>query len=636
MPALAFDHLSFSWPDGSVALTDLSGAFGDGRTGLVGRNGSGKTTLLRLAAGELTPRAGRIAADGDVAFLPQRLTLDVGARVADLLGVARPLDAVRAIERGDVDPARFDEVGDDWDIEARAHAVLSEAGLPPDALDRRVGELSGGEAMLAALAGIRLRSAAVTLLDEPTNNLDRGARHRVYDMVRGWRGALVVVSHDAALLELMDATAEIHDSELTTFGGPYSAWRAWLKGEQEAARQAETDAKKALAKEKRQRVEAETKIARRARAGRKASENMPKILVNARRNAAENTAGRIREETRGKEAEARSALDAAERRVRDDTSVRIDLPDPRVPASRRIAELGDGERSWIVQGPERVALTGPNGAGKTTLLRALAGAEEDAVPGDAPGSAMHDDARTRAEAADHPGSAPSGEDRRRPASGQSTDDPELTPRGSDPATAAPVDRQPDAPGSAMHDDARTRGDAVDPPDSASSPENRRRPAPGRADPIADVLAASRLLTDRVGYLPQRLDGLDEAASALDSVRQAAPGAPDRDLPNLLARFLLRGDAAHRPVGALSGGERFRVALARLLLADPPPQLVVLDEPTNNLDLDTVDQLLDALRSYRGAVLVVSHDDAFLARLEPDLVLELRDGRLEERRIDADG
>ena len=87
------------------------------------------------------------------------------------------------------------------------------------------------------------------------------------------------------------------------------------------------------------------------------------------------------------------------------------------------------------------------------------------------------------------------------------------------------------------------------------------------------------------------------------------------------------------MSTLSGGERFRVALARLLLADPPPQLLILDEPTNNLDLETVDQLLDALHSYRGAVLVVSHDDAFLRRLKPDLVVELRDGALTERTLD---
>ena len=69
----------------------------------------------------------------------------------------------------------------------------------------------------------------------------------------------------------------------------------------------------------------------------------------------------------------------------------------------------------------------------------------------------------------------------------------------------------------------------------------------------------------------------------------------------------------RAVATLSGGERFRVALAQLLLAEPPPQLLVLDEPTNNLDIDTVDRFVEALAAYRGAVLIVSHDDAFLAR-----------------------
>ena len=119
-----------------------------------------------------------------------------------------------------------------------------------------------------------------------------------------------------------------------------------------------------------------------------------------------------------------------------------------------------------------------------------------------------------------------------------------------------------------------------------------------------------------------MDGLDEDASVLENVRAAAPDLPTAEMRNRLARFLLRGAAVDRPVSTLSGGERFRVALARLLLADPPPQLLVLDEPTNNLDIDTVDQLVGALSSYRGAVLVVSHDDAFLARLGVDLTLEL--------------
>jgi ATPase subunit of ABC transporter with duplicated ATPase domains len=512
--AVILDRLSFAWPDGTPALNEVSGAFGAGRTGLVGRNGSGKSTLLRLIAGDFVPQSGSVTTRGAVALLPQRLTLDVSRPVTELLGVADVLTAVRAVENGNTAEHWFDVIGDDWDIQARAEAACADAGLPAGALDRRVGELSGGEAVLAAIAGIRLRRAPITLLDEPTNNLDRDARSRLYELVRSWRDALIVVSHDLALLELMDDTAELYDGTLSTFGGPYSAWRERLDADQLAVRQDERAAAQAARREKRQRIEAETKLAHRASTGKKAEreKRVPKIVAHGRRMQAEVSAGRLRTEVRDKEAAARAAQDAAGRRIRADDSIRIDLPDPDVPASRRLATVSAGDREWVIQGPERVALIGPNGAGKTTLLERVV------------------------------------------------------------ATAH---------------------------------------------------------TDRIAYLPQRLDGLDDDASAIGNVAASAPSVPVPELRNRLARFLLRGAAAERPVRELSGGERFRVSLARLLLADPPPQLLVLDEPTNNLDIDTVDHLVDALAAYRGGVLVVSHDDAFLGRLAPALRLELRDGDLRE-------
>jgi len=100
----------------------------------------------------------------------------------------------------------------------------------------------------------------------------------------------------------------------------------------------------------------------------------------------------------------------------------------------------------------------------------------------------------------------------------------------------------------------------------------------------------------------------------------------------LARFLLRGDAVTQPVGTLSGGERFRVALAQLLLAEPPPQLLVLDEPTNNLDLASVEQLVSALRAYRGALVVVSHDEWFLGELGLTRRLHLGDDGLTDEDV----
>src|SRR3546814_11264870 len=88
--SLLFDSVSLVWEDGTAAVRDVSGAFGTGRTGLVGRNGSGQSTLLRLAAGELPPTAGRISRSGEVAYPPQRLTLGVDRPAPDPLRVTSP------------------------------------------------------------------------------------------------------------------------------------------------------------------------------------------------------------------------------------------------------------------------------------------------------------------------------------------------------------------------------------------------------------------------------------------------------------------------------------------------------------------------------------------------------------------
>jgi ATPase subunit of ABC transporter with duplicated ATPase domains len=514
--AVVLRDLTFSWPDGGTPISGVSGTFGTGRTGLVGDNGTGKSTLLRLVAGHLTPTAGVVSVAGEVAYVPQRLTLDTDATVADLLGVRAPLDAVRAITDGDVRPELFDVVGDDWDVEERAVAALAAIGLPsaPGVLDRTVGTLSGGEAVLAAVTGVRLGRADVALLDEPTNNLDGAARERLGELVRTWRGALVVVSHDRELLERMDATAELRAGSLTTYGGPYSAYEERLAVEQDAAQRAVRDAEQTWRRERRERIKAAERIAHSERQGRTDTANRKyvKAVVNDRRNAAEKSQGNRRGAALAAEQSARDAVEQAQRTVRDDARIVVDLPDPQVPAGRRIAVLrGAGGRDVVLAGPQRVALTGPNGVGKTTLLERL----------------------------------------------------------------------------------------VDGPS-----------------------AAGELCTDRVGYLPQRLDDLDDDATVLDAVRSGAPGATPGELRGRLARFLVRGDQVDRPVSTLSGGERFRVHLARLLLADPPAQLLVLDEPTNNLDLAGADRLVEALVGYRGALLVVSHDRSFLDRAGIDTRLEV--------------
>ncbi|MGO2140740.1 MAG: ABC-F family ATP-binding cassette domain-containing protein [Leucobacter sp.] len=516
--AITLRDVTLEWPDGSVALDRVSGSFLPGRTGLVGRNGSGKSTLLRLIAGELAPTAGRIDAAGSVGYLAQTLTLAGDATIADLLGISGVLAAIRAVESGDVAEEHFDTIGDDWDIESRADEALGRIGFAASDLDRRVSEVSGGEAMLIAITGLRIRRTAITLLDEPTNNLDRPTRARLAELIDEWPGTIVVVSHDLELLERMDHTTELHAGTLTTFGGPYSEWQAHLEQEQAAAQQAAKSAQQTLRAEKRQRVEAETKLARRERTAKKTQKDggIPKIIQGRRASSAQEAAGSLRNTLDDKVRAAQSALDAADARVRDDEHIHLTLPDPGVPRGRRIAEFEDGGRTVVVQGPERVALVGANGSGKSTLIAQLLGQREG---------------------------------------------------------------------------------------------NPNRPV-------------ARLVTDTVGYLPQRLDGLVDDESAIQNVQRVAPGTEQGTIRNQLARLLLRGDAVDRPVRTLSGGERFRVSLATLLLADPPAQLLVLDEPTNNLDIASVQQLAEALDAYKGALLVVSHDFGFLKRIGIDTVLTL--------------
>jgi ATPase subunit of ABC transporter with duplicated ATPase domains len=543
--SVVLSDLSFSFPNGRVVLSRLNAAFGPGRTGLIGVNGSGKSTLLRLITGALRPTSGSVTVTGEVGCLPQDLTLDTGASVASLLGIAAVRDAIAAIEAGDARQELFDAVGDDWDVEDRALAWLSRLGLGHVGLDDRVGRLSGGEAVLTALAALFLRRPPVIVLDEPTNNLDMDARGRLYAAVESWPGVMIIVSHDRELLALMDQIAELTGDSLRMYGGNLGAYEAQLATEQAAARRAVSAAEADVRREKRDLMANQTKQARRDRQGRRLAESgsIPKIVASARKRSAQESAGRSREIGLERVAAAETRLEEAEEAVRDDDAIRISLPGTAVPAGRTVLTVRGFDGAWlpwrpavgagetsdglgevpgaldelVVRGPERVALTGPNGAGKTTLLRHVTG---------------------------------------------------------------------------------------------------------------ELAGLTVRLTGAVGYLPQRLDVLDESASVVENVRAVAPAASVNEVRAGLARFLFRGARADQPARTLSGGERFRAVLAALLLAQPPPQLLLLDEPTNNLDMASVRQLSEALSCYQGALLVASHDVPFLRSIGVTRWLRLsRDGSL---------
>ncbi|MCX5084689.1 ATP-binding cassette domain-containing protein [Streptomyces sp. NBC_00401] len=511
--SLTCSALSFQWQDGTPVIDGLSLAIGRGRTGLVGTNGTGKSTLLRLLAGQLTPSRGSVTVGGNLAYLPQNITLDTALRVDQALGIAERRAALRAIENGDVSEEHFDTVGDDWDVEERALATLGSLGLADVGLDRTVGQLSGGETILLRLAALLLERPDVLLLDEPTNNLDVFARRRLYEAVDSWRsGVLVVVSHDRELLERVDRIAELRSGSVSWYGGGWSAYEEALATQQEAAGRMLRAAEADVRRQKRELEETQIKVARRARHSKKmdAQRKAPRIVAGEKKRSAQESGDKLRGLHEDRLSDAHERREEAAEAIRNDAEIRVSLPHTAVPTGRTVlsidelslphGKLRDG--SLHIHGPERIALVGRNGAGKTTLLRTLTGELE-------------------------------------PLSGQAK-------------TFVPL-----------------------------------------------------------RFLPQRLDVLDEELSVAANVARMAPGVTDNHVRSQLARFLFKGARAEQPAGTLSGGERFRAALAATMLAAPAPQLLMLDEPTNSLDMASVRQLTSALESYEGALLIASHDLPFL-------------------------
>ncbi|MDO5644780.1 MAG: ATP-binding cassette domain-containing protein [Dermabacter sp.] len=554
-PVLTLHEVSHTWPDATPALAPTSLSLHEGRTGLVGANGAGKTTLLRLITGELTPTTGTITRTGPIGVLPQHVTTGrPGAQpgtLASAMGIDRVLDALTALEGGDASEAVFEAIGDAWDIAARAEAALAHAGLAslltasPAGFERPLATMSGGEIMRAALAGLTLAPATLTLLDEPTNNLDREAREALYDQLRAWRsGSLLVVSHDVDLLEIMDHTAELRaphrrgstlteGARLRVFSGGYSTYREAVDAEQAAAVARLQAAEQDAARAKKERIDTHRKRQQAEARGKRsrASAGLPRIVLNAMAGGAENTTARAKALHEGREAKAHEAVQEADALVRRDARLRITLEHTTVPAGREVLRLSvPPEQDVVVRGPERIALRGPNGSGKTTLLFAIARGNAPASPADGPVSHGF----------------------------------------------------------------------------------------GTVSRVAEV-----------HLVPQTITFADESASILATVAEAAPQRTENDLRAELAKFLFTTDTVHRSVGALSGGERYRVALARVLLAEPAPQLLLIDEPTNNLDLDSVQQVQDALVAFRGALIVVSHDEHFLDALNLTRHWSIRSGLLSD-------
>ena len=497
MPRLLLEanHISKSYGEQTVLNIDRLHLYDGERVALVGENGAGKSTLLAILAGELIPDGGTVRRYAPAALIRQS-----------------------------------------GDTRHEASARLASEFRTPDAREG----LSGGEQTRRRIAGALSSDAPLLLADEPTTDLDAPGIARLQKRLASHTGALVLVSHDRALLQaLCNRVLCLEGGRLTDFPGGYADWQA-EQARQRERRQFEYDQYRA--------EQARLRSAMQKKAEWAASvKKAPKRMGNseARLHTHEYTNAVLHQSHAKKVLEGRMARLERKERPRDLPQIRMALGVTHPIAAKttltvRCRQLTAGSRT-LLAGAEftlptgsRTALLGENGCGKTTLLRALAG-------NPSPGTRLTGSIRPNPEA-------------------------------------------------------------------------------------------------RVGVFDQdhakalRFDG-----TALENARADSPH-PEATARTVLARLNLRGDSVFKPVRVLSGGERAKVALAKLLLSDS--NLLILDEPTNHLDLFTMQALEALLAGYGGTLLFVSHDRAFVRAVATRVLtfdrcrLSTFEGTLDEMEADA--
>lgn len=572
---ITLDHISYAHPSQPPLFEDLSAVFSAPLTGLIGDNGCGKTTLMRLILGDLTPDSGSLAAPERMAYLPQDLSLGREQTLAELCGISETLQALQAVESGEYSPELYEVIGDNWDVEERTLATLATYGFTPATLvdrdnpeairalfTRDMRSFSGGEAVIAALASLMVSDPEFILLDEPTNNLDSSAKAQLFTALEALPCPALIISHDRDLLECMHVIAELHADRHGL------AHLRLFEGNYSTYRQA-LDTEQQAAQRRVSEAKNEVRSAHRewVQAQEIISKNMshvwkddqPDTILDLAKDASRQAAAKLRGLRVGKQEQAQEAYQNAQDQVRIQEKIYAELSQHPLPAGRKVLELSRDDSSQV----SRETFTVQQPAKVDSLHFSPAEANNESQQG------------TPAE---------------RPE--------QLILSGPEHL------RITGANGSGK----TTLLEAIA---HAKDPEYR--------SPVQPAYRVDYCIEG--AYIPQRIS-LDPQLTLLQSVQRANPGVSEQHLRDQLARLLFRRESVHHKTGELSGGERFRAAVAQVLLADPVPQLLMLDEPTNNLDISSVDWLVQALEAYTGALIVVSHDEDFCRRIRIDRTLAL--------------
>ena len=500
-----------------------------GKVGLVGENGCGKSTVLKLITGAAEPDSGEVSVAGSARLwhVPQMPELSSQRAAYEEVLWARPaLSDMRqrmlAAEARLGEPtgseayadavAEFAEAGG-YRFESEAAEALDALGLDEAQTRLPVNRLSGGEQARVALAKALLAAPSVLLLDEPDNHLDIDGIVWLEGMLKRYRGAMILVTHDRELLDrVVESIVEIEDGQATHERGGFSEFLERKRDRIELQKRQYLEQQRRVRKLQ----EAVSRIDGQARGIEQGTKNdhlRRRAKIVARR--ATVLKRRIERQLEGeqridkpREERDRIQMELAARRQHERTVLRLERVTKSLGGRTLFTDVGlDLSRG------QRAAVVGPNGGGKTTLMEVALGIQ--------------------------------------------------------PADVGSVWRSP---------------------------------------------AASAF------YCDQHLGGLPQAMSVYDTIVKHTDLAHTQ-IHYLLSKLLFKGDAVHKPVDGLSGGERTRLVLA--LLMNTRADLLMLDEPTNHLDLPSIEVLQEALQSFDGAVLFLSHDRRFVSAVATD-VLELRE------------
>ena len=576
---ITLDHISYAHPSEPPLFVNLSAVFSAPLTGLIGDNGCGKTTLMRLILGDLTPDSGSLAVPERMAYLPQDLGLDREQTLAELCGISEILWALQAVESGEYSPELYDTIGDNWDVEERTLTALATYGFTPGTqvdrdnpdtvralFARQMHSFSGGEAVIAALASLMVSDPEFILLDEPTNNLDSAAKAQLFTALEALPCPALIISHDRDLLERMHVIAELHAdrqglAHLRLFEGNYSTYRQALDTEQQAAQRRVSEAKNRVRSAHREWVHAQEIISKNMAQVWK--DDQPDTILALAKDASRQAAAKLRVLRVGKQEQAQEEYQNAQNEVRVQEKIYAELSQQPLPAGRKVLELSRVDSRCVDSRVSRETFAIQQPTKVDSLHISPAGADSESQQG------------TPAERPEH-----------------------LILSGPEHL------RITGANGSGK----TTLLEAIA---HAGDPEYR--------SPVEPAYRVEYCIEG--AYIPQRIT-LDPELTLLQSVQRANPGVSEQHLRDQLARLLFRRESVHHKTSELSGGERFRAAVAQVLLANPVPQLLILDEPTNNLDISSVDWLVQALEAYTGALIVVSHDEDFCRRIRIDRTLAL--------------